>query len=1140
MQNNTESRIGESAGGANNRSYKRYIVNLQGQICQSQQNSSVEIRDFCLGGMYVAYASTETDLDKLVLAPAMGDVITIQFSLPIEPEEILQVQGRVVRSDLTSLGISFVQPNFLVLEKVIAYAREYQEQEALSTLSDHGGDTATYGGLAYDVLLKNVRTLTLKPIRVLIDSYMEKQISVLMDMADKSVNITEQNAYFSTIEIFKKHGKQFRATFLKGMHQTVYSTPANIDQDLGTQVSELSSSGLSLVDDEAMDDWIARSEISDKAESAHLEALAGIEQRLSLLLGMKIWKQNNPIGPEAFSHAFQVALKDMDIDKSAYLVCCKIFRDVLREGLTELYQTINDYLIKNRILPELQYKIKVSEDAGTSPRRKSKNDIDSAREFLDTLDSDGGNNLYDLISSLQSNKHKNKTDGTSDRRSFSTQQLIGKLSEIAQQEPSDVAKDGLTSRSLQLLEQLEQGDGEFQLGPREAAIMETTGSIYDALYKDDIITPGVKEWLSDVEMPLLQEAIKDESVLADKGHIARAFINQLSKLELYNDDSRDFISNSVKRTIEGLLKQIGEQPGMNEQLMSSLLNKINALVNIQDKAYNDNFSESLELCESEIALPTLKLKLLPDEFPMPMELQLREWRKRIRRIKVGDWILFNASSHESSRMKLAWISENFDQYVFVNMLGLMEGTIGVDDMARLLNSGAAMFLEDAEEPAVDRAQYSMLHTMHSQLMHETTHDQLTGLFNRREFEKQMKEELVETADVSRSNIICIFDVDYFEVVNSTYGYEAGDQLLVEIGDFIKEFFKGFGLYGRVGGNQFAVLLTDCSTQQAIDIVDMQKEQFSHYRFKFEESSTMVTLSAGVVAIDLERQEIPRLLQTAEAACRLAKSKGVNCMHVVEVDDDQIQENKVLMAWASKIDDSLTNDSLVLRYQPITPVCDSTLLSHSEILLGVTDESGSLVSPEPFILAAEKYRRMPEIDRWVVKNIFSFLNENPGVIDTIGGVAVNLSGLSVNDESFVPFILEQLEQLNVSTDYITFEITETAGIESLSSAAEFINEIKKTGCSFSLDDFGTGMSTYSYLKNLPVDYIKIDGSFVRDIENNDSDKAVVKSITEIGHFMGKKIIAECVEKESTIDLLRNLDVDYVQGYAISKPKLLKML
>ncbi len=1139
---NTDSTIGNSNQDANKRAYKRYIVNLKAQTCLGQHNSLIEIRDFCLGGMYVVYEQKETSLDKLVLTPTQGEVITIQFSLPSEPEEILQIQGRVVRSDLHSLGITFVQPNFIVLEKVISYARDYQEQEAPSN-EPFEGDKAVYGNVGYDVLLKNIRTMTLKPVRALIDSYLGKQTEVLMEMADKSVNISEQNAYFSTIETFKKQGKQFRADFLKGMRQNIYSIPAHIDQDLAAQGNDLSSSSLSLVDDEAMDDWIARSEISDKAESSHLEALVGIEQRLSILLRMKIWKQNNPIGPEAFSRAFQDALKQLIIDKSAYLVCCKIFRDVLKDGLAELYMTINDYLIQNGILPELQYKIKVKEDAGKPRRRKSKSDIESAREFLGALDSNEGNNLYDLISSLQSSRHKNKADGSSDRRSFSTQQLLDKLSELAHQEDSNAAKEptesDLKSRALQMLEQLERGDGDYQLGPREAAIMETTGSIYDALYKDDIITPGVKEWLSDVEMPLLHEAIKDESILADKGHIARAFINQLAKLELYNDDSRDFISNSVKHTIEDLLKQVGEQPGMNEQLMSSLLNKINALVNIQDKAYNDNFSESLEKCKAEIELPRLKLQQSPDEMPAPMELQLREWRKRIRRIKVGDWILFDASSHESSRMKLAWISENYDQYVFVNMLGLMEGGIGVDEMARLLISGAALFLEDAEEPAVDRAQYSMLHKMHSQLMHETTHDQLTGLLNRREFEKQMKDELVGNPDVSTSNILCIFDVDYFELVNSTFGYEVGNQLLVEIGKFIEELFNGFSI-GRVGGNQFAVLLTDCTTQQVIEIVDRQKEHFSSYRFQYEESSSMVTLSSGIVAIDLEHQEISRLLQTAEAACRLAKSKGVNGMHVLEVDDNQIQEDKMIMAWASKIDDSLVNDSLVLRYQSIAPISDSTLPPHSEILLGFTDESGSLVSPEPFILAAEKYRRMPEIDRWVVKSVFSYLNENPHVIDTIGGVSVNLSGLSVNDASFIPFVLEQIDQLKVSTDYITFEITETAGIECLSSAAEFISEIKRTGCCFSLDDFGTGMSTYSYLKNLPVDYIKIDGSFIRDIENSDGDQAVVKSITEIGHFMGKKIIAECVETNSTIDLLRSLNVDYVQGYAIARPKPLKSL
>ena len=1134
---NTESINGEMGSHDNKRAYTRYIVNLKGRCCQGAICSQVEIRDFCQGGMFVVYAPSESATDELILAPAQGDVIAISFSLPSAPAEILEVQGRVVRSDLKSLGIAFVQPNYPILEKIMNYARSYQEEKVHPSQVYDRDSLSARSDVTYEVLLKNARTMTLKPIRALIDSYTLKQSGVLMEMADKSVDISEQNAYFSAIETFKTQNKEFRTAFLNGMRRIVFSRPANIGQDVDDQGKNIPSSDLSLLDDDAIDDWIARSDISDKAESSHFEALAGIEQRFSVLLGMRIWKQNNPIGPEAFSRAFQEALKQLDMNKTAYLLCCKVFRDVLKDGLGELYKTINQYLVKHGILPELQYEIKVHEDASNIRRRKAKNDIENAREFLDALDDDG-NNLYDLISNLQSIRNKDSNGSSSGRRKINTQQLLGKLSELAHDDKDNApSSSGQKSISLKMLDRL---GSEYHLDSREAAIIEATGSIYEALYNDDIITSGVKQWLSEVELPLLQEAIKDESVLADKGHIARAFINQLAKLELYNDESRDYISNSVKRTIEGLLKQVATQPGMNEHLMSSLLNKVNALVNVQDKAYSDNFSESLQQCEAESKPPLLTLKQAPSEFPVPEEIQMREWRKRIRRIEVGDWILFDAGQTESNRLKLAWISDNYNQYVFVNMLGLLEGAIGVDDLARLMNAEAAIFLEDAEEPAVDRAQYSMLHKLHSQLMHETTHDQLTGLLNRREFEKQMKDHLIDKTNATNTNAVCIFDIDYFEVINTTFGYDAGDRLLVEISEFLAQYFSASRLLGRVGGNEFAVLLTDCSLQEAIDIVEQQKDQLSSFRFHHEESGTMVTLSAGVVAVDLQQQDFSRLLQTAEAACRLAKSKGVNCTHVVEVDDNQIQETKNLMVWASKIDDNLVNGNLMLRYQPITSTSDENTAQHAEILLGVTDDGGSIISPEPFILAAEKYRRMPDIDRWVVNKIFSYVNENPSVVDEVGGLAINLSGLSINDEAFVPFVIEQLKNLKISTDYITFEITETAGIECLSSAAEFINEIKKTGCSFSLDDFGTGMSTYSYLKNLPVDFIKIDGSFVRDIENNPGDRAVVKSITEIGHFMGKKIIAECVEKESTIGVLRSLDVDYVQGYAIARPKPLESL
>lgn len=1133
-------------GRLNKRAYQRYVVNLKGQCCQGQTCSQIEIRDFCHGGMHVVYTPTASVMENLVLVPAHGAIITIIFSLPSAPTEMLQAQGRIVRSDLVSLGIAFVQPNYLVLERLMAYARYYQEQKVPFISPDKQQDTAAYEGVAYDVLLKNVRTMTTKPIRTLIDSYLLKQPSVLMEMADKATNITAQNGYFSAIKTFKQQGKTFRTAFLNGMHQVVFSKPANIDQTPGTQEDKLTSETLALVDDDALDDWIARSDISNKAESSYLEELAGIEQRLSLLLGMRIWKQNNPVGPEAFSRIFQDALKGLDISRDTYLLCCKVFRDILINDLGALYQTVNQYLVKHGVLPALQYEIKVEKDTGKPRRRnKPKADIDSAKKFLDALDgSDDGKNLYDLITTLQSIKRGDVDDSHSDRPTISTQKLLGKLSELSRQATStEVTKTGngeLSSLSLQLLAQLAGGESEYRLDPREAAIMETTGSIYDALYNDEIITSGVKQWLSKIELSLLHEAIRDESVLADKGHVARTFINQLAKLELYNDDGRDYISNSIRRTIEGLLKQVASQSGMDSQLMSSLLKKINALVELQSKAYNDNFSETLERCETQAELPALKLKLSPATLPVPNGFQLQKWRKCIRRIHIGDWILFDAGSRKSTRLKLAWVTDNHDQYVFVNMLGLLEGAISIDHLARLLESDNALFLENVDEPAVDRAQYSMLHKLHSQLMHETTHDQLTALLNRREFEKQMKGELLDNSAAAESNTVCIFDIDYFEIINTTFGYDAGDQLLIEIADFIKQFFSSFSVLGRVGGNEFAVLLTGCSMQQAITIVEKQKDQLSNYRFKFEESSTLVTLSAGIVPINLQQQDVTRLLQTAEAACRLAKSKGLNCMHVVDENDKHIQETKQLMAWASKIDDCLANDNLILRYQPITPIGNDVMEHHSEILLGVTNEDGSLVSPEPFILAAEKYRRMPEIDRWVVKNVFSYLNNNPHVVDTIGGVAVNLSGLSINDESFIPFILEQIALLEISTDYITFEITETAGIESLSSAAEFINTIKKTGCRFSLDDFGTGMSTYSYLKNLPVDFIKIDGSFIRDLETNNSDKAVVRSITEIGHFMGKKIIAECVEKESTIDLLRGMGVDYVQGYAIARPKPLKNL
>jgi EAL domain-containing protein (putative c-di-GMP-specific phosphodiesterase class I) len=264
---------------------------------------------------------------------------------------------------------------------------------------------------------------------------------------------------------------------------------------------------------------------------------------------------------------------------------------------------------------------------------------------------------------------------------------------------------------------------------------------------------------------------------------------------------------------------------------------------------------------------------------------------------------------------------------------------------------------------------------------------------------------------------------------------------------------------------------------------------------------------------------------------------VNRIQIHRADDDTMHNEQRAMKWITRIDKALEEGGLDLRYQSIVPIVadGGQRPHHVEILLGVTDEDGNPISPQELIKAAEHYHRMQAIDRWVIQTAFGWMAANRDKVEAMGGVAINLSGRSLGDDAFKEFILAEMQKSGAPMDRVCFEVTETAGIGNLTDAAEFILDMKKSGCTFALDDFGSGLSSYAYLKNLPVDFLKIDGAFVKELDRNPSDYAVVKSITEIGHFMGKKIIAEYVENDAILGLLREIGVDYAQGYVIDKPR-----
>lgn len=422
-----------------------------------------------------------------------------------------------------------------------------------------------------------------------------------------------------------------------------------------------------------------------------------------------------------------------------------------------------------------------------------------------------------------------------------------------------------------------------------------------------------------------------------------------------------------------------------------------------------------------------------------------------------------------------------------------------------------------------------------QLAHHAAHDSLTGLINRREFEVRL-ENALESARQGASHVLLYVDLDQFKVVNDTCGHSAGDQLLKQVTALIRGFVRAADTVSRLGGDEFGVLLENCSLERAVEIADDMRNAIRDYRFVAKEAAFEIGASIGLVAIGEDSENIESLLAAADVACYAAKDAGRNRVHVYQ--HGAAPERHAEMQWVSRITRAIDEDRLELYFQPIVPVGEMVdKRGHFELLVRMRDENGRMVPPNAFIPAAERYNIMPMVDRWVIVHALRDLAFRPeeGKSDDGYTLAINLSGTSLNDDKFLEFVIAAIDEHRPHERTICFEITETAAISNLARAVHFMNELKARGCEFSLDDFGNGLSSFSYLQNLPVDYIKIDGNFVRNIAANHVHQCMVDAIHRVGKAMGIRMIAEHVESRQTLELLAEIGVEYVQGFHISAPQ-----
>ncbi len=448
----------------------------------------------------------------------------------------------------------------------------------------------------------------------------------------------------------------------------------------------------------------------------------------------------------------------------------------------------------------------------------------------------------------------------------------------------------------------------------------------------------------------------------------------------------------------------------------------------------------------------------------------------------------------------------------------------IRDGAGSVSGGVLVFHDVSESRELNR-----------KLSYHASHDILTGLVNRREFESRVERALKSVRAREAAYALCHIDLDQFKIINDNCGHGAGDALLGQVGNLLKTKIRWRDTVSRLGGDEFGVLLEGCTLEEATHSAETLREAISTYKFVWEERTFRLSASIGVVPVSPEHGEVAALLSAADSACAAAKDSGRDRIYGFQQNDIDLMRRRREMQWAARINNALEDGRFEIFRQVIQPLQRPDNGLHYELLLRMRDEAGKIVAPDQFIHAAERYGLTTQIDRWMIRHAMGWLAANPDEREKLELCSINLSGQSLGDDKFLPFVIDQFQGSCIDARKICFEITETAAIASFTQANRFIHSLKELGCRFALDDFGTGLSSFGYLKHFPVDFLKIDGSFVKEILRDPIDREMVRSIHQIGHLTGKQTIAEFAENQEILSMLRTLGIDYAQGYAISTPQ-----
>ena len=1115
-----------------------------------------------------------------------GVVVTVGESLILEFTALLNgekhehlARVRVVRISSQAIGVSFDGENAEAVWQLRQLVRELKDglrknrdkaRSARAPCTPMAVEQALNAGQMLDVAKEQTELFLSEGLGKLFEEAEKRLVASTNNGVGDSSNVNSLEA-MKEIQDVKV---SIEAAYLKAVTRDF---DAMINPDAVKKPEDSTGAQeLALVDTGSFDDWLTIKNIISAAEGDLKEAQYDLEQRFTHLARTTIDEENNPIGLSQLCLSFHDAVQGLGASGYARRTILEVFEYAIAKRLGGFYADVNTMFANGGILPSVprvNHGIKSFES-----KRKAVDVKATGEEPASTLGEDNPDapavsaetvsrtptmlpplrlgTAFHAAGNLIAMQRDAEVGDTP-----SSGEFVQGLSNWTSAQPTlEQQKELLDSLSiLQRSTRFTQpsGDGPLQLNqkltstwrsagleasPDHHMMLDIVSNLIDAIMDDPFVSDEVKLRVRRLAVPILKVAFQDPSFFEDQTHPARQVLDNLGRLD---PESTQGFAGIVDPVVNGIIEDYEDDPAVFARALSSL----KVVVSKQRRIFQENLERLVSEREKQQEFIKARQKDSGQAgAPAPAQSaaagsddEWEGWLNEARGCKPGDVLSIEEQQDKRKKLSLAWVSEDKGTFVLVDSLGNKAMSLTTQELAMQMKQGSAVAEDIANMALTDRGTYRMLRSLHEQLARKASHDQLTGLLTRKEFEGRLDELITDAVRSASCHVMYAFDVEGLQNITKKAGKKVGAQLLKKLANLLEKQVASRGVVARLGTSRFGVLLNNASLDEGKETAERQREVIAKARCMWKGESFPLTASAGMLEITDMSEGVVAILTAVESALARAAKKGGDRIEMTGTVHDPLKAQGLHNAGKTTVLDMLNLDSLKLRCQRVIPLTeDGAALAHYEILLGVQREEGLVTLPADFIRAAERSHEMQMVDRWVINSVFTWISENQEKVEASDGFSINLSSNSLSDDGVLEFVLAQFSETMVAPSKIIFEFPESAASANVSVTTDFVTTLKSYGCRFAIDDFGMADASFSYLNSLPVDFVKIDGKLVVDILASSKDLAVVRSINEIGHLLGKQTIAEFVENDKILDRIRELGVDYAQGFGIEKPVLLESL